>query len=156
DSAHRRDPGRRGREMMLLSRFWYVLLAVAVGVCLYIVFLAVGQFNRGNTSSRDALLTSDLKTVEYAVKVDTRRRLDKLLIGAADKGLGDALSGSNGKDKVPAKSRDDGRKTLGSVMEQIEVEFRPDALFAVDRQGRVVAIAGQFFDTQALSNSDDF
>ena len=140
--------------MMLLSRFWYVLLSVAVAVCLYVVYLAVGQYNRQNATNLDALVASDLKTVEYTLKIDTRRRIDRLLIGSSDRALGDALGGANGKDKVPPKSRDEAKKALASVMDQIEPEFRPDALFAVDRQGRVVALVGVGFET--VVNSEDF
>ena len=34
--------------MMLLSRFWYVLLGILLGVALYAVYVAVGQYNRRN------------------------------------------------------------------------------------------------------------
>ncbi len=34
---------------MILSRVWYVLLGVAVAVALYVVYVAVGQFNRQTT-----------------------------------------------------------------------------------------------------------
>ena len=32
--------------MMLLSRFWYVLLSLVMAGALYVSFLAVGQYNR--------------------------------------------------------------------------------------------------------------
>ncbi len=33
---------------MILSRVWYVLLGIAVGVALYVVYVAVGQYERQN------------------------------------------------------------------------------------------------------------
>ena len=34
---------------MILSRVWYVLLGLAVAACLYVVFIAVGQYERQTT-----------------------------------------------------------------------------------------------------------
>jgi hypothetical protein len=138
---------------MLLSRFWYVVLSIAVGVSLYIVFLAVGQFNRRQGVVMKEGLASDSQTVEWALKIDSRRRLDQLSYGSLNPVVQKSLVDSNGaKDnKVPSKAREETTKALKSVMEQIPAEFKPDAIFAVDRDGRVVGQSG--FD-QVASNED--
>lgn len=127
---------------MILSRVWYVILGLAVAVALYVVFVAVGQYNRATTRSLKEGLASDSQTVEWALKIDARRRLDALLTGAVDPALQKALVEANGKDKVPPKSRDDARKALALVGDKIPQDYRPDALFAVDRDGRVVGAQG--------------
>ena len=80
---------------MLLSRFWYAILAIAVGVSLYIVFLAVGQFNRRSTFVMKDGLASDSQTVEWALKIDSRRRLDQLAFASLNAVVQKALIDSN-------------------------------------------------------------
>ena len=138
---------------MLLSRFWYVLLSLAVGVSLYIVFLAVGQYNRRQGIVMKEGLASDSQTVEWALKIDSRRRLDQLSYGSLNPAVQKSLLDSNNskENKVPGKAREETTKALKAVMEQIPAEFKPDALFAVDRDGRVVGQAG--YD-QVAANED--
>jgi len=134
--------------MLLLSRFWYALLSLILAFAIYIVFLAVGQYNRRNQVAMSEALAADSQVVKWALQIDARRRLDALLVGAVDKGLQDSLFASSSAkgDKVPAKSRDEARKALDAIAGKLPVEYKPDALFAVDRDGRVVAQSG--FDPQ--------
>jgi hypothetical protein len=139
---------------MILSRVWYVILGAAVAVALYVVFIAVGQYNRQTTLALKEGLASDSQTVEWALKIDARRRLDGLIAGSVDATLQQALIGADAaKDgKAPDKTRTDAKKALSTVNEAIPADWRPDALFAVDRDGHVVAQIG--FDT--IAGNDDF
>jgi hypothetical protein len=139
---------------MILSRLWYVLLGAAVAVVLYVVYVAVGQYNRQTTLALKEGLASDSQTVDWALKIDARRRLDALLAGSVDPNLQQALVAANGvKDgKAPEKARSDARKALSSVNETISADWRDDALFAVDRDGHVVASLGY----DAIAGNDDF
>jgi hypothetical protein len=128
--------------MMILSRLWYIVLSLLLGMAAYIVFLAVGQYNRRNGVAMTEELASDSQTVGWALQLDARRRLDALLIGSVDKGIEDALQAANAKDAIPQKAKEDGRRALASVLEKIPADFKPDALFAVDHDGRVVAQVG--------------
>jgi hypothetical protein len=127
---------------MILSRIWYIVLSLLLGMALYVVFLAVGQYNRRNGVAMAEELASDSQTVGWALQIDARKRLDALLLGAVDKGVQDALQGANGKDTIPGKVKEDGRRALAAVLEKIAPDFRPDALFAVDHEGRVVSQVG--------------
>src|SRR5271169_3047985 len=126
---------------MILSRVWYVLLGVAVAVALYVVYVAVGQYNRQTTLALKEGLASDSQTVEWALKIDARRRLDALLPGSVDATLQQALVAANTahEGKVPDKSRSDAKKALTSIADGIPADWREDALFAVDREGHVLA-----------------
>ena len=90
---------------MVLSRLWYVVLALGVGISMYVVFLAVGEYNRRNGVAMTEELASDSQTVGWALQIDARKRLDALLIGAVDKGVQDALQAATGKDTIPARRR---------------------------------------------------
>ena len=39
--------------MMILSRIWYVILALLIAAAGYVVSLAVGQYNRRNTTAME-------------------------------------------------------------------------------------------------------
>src|SRR5580704_16481425 len=107
---------------MILSRAWYVLLGVAVAVALYVVFVAVGQYNRQTTLSLKEGLASDSQTVDWAMKIDARRRLDALLVGSVDPTLQQALVSANGAPtggKLPDKARADARKALSTINDGI-------------------------------------
>ncbi len=128
--------------MMLLSRFWYAILAVLAAFAIYAIFLAVGQFNRRATVSSNESLAADSQVVRWSLQIDSRRRLDALLVGSVDKGVQDACVATIDKDKIPQKARDDGKKALGTVLDKIAKQYRPDALFLVDRDGRLIAQVG--------------
>ena len=139
---------------MILSRVWYVLLGAAVAVALYVVYVAVGQYNRQTTLARKEGLASDSQTVEWALKIDARRRLDALLVGSVDPALQQALALGNAarEGKLPEKPRADAKKALGAIADAIPADLRSDALFAVNRAGEVLAEVG--FD--AIASNDDF
>ncbi len=128
--------------MMVLSRLWYVVLAILLGIACYVVFLAVGEYDRRNGVAMEEELASDSQTVGWALQIDARKRLDALLIGAVEKGVQDSLQLATGKDTIPGKAKEDGRRALNGVLEKIPADFRPDVLFEVDHDGRVVAQVG--------------
>jgi hypothetical protein len=140
--------------MMILSRVWYVILGGAVAVSLYVVYVAVGQYNRQTTLALKAGLASDSQTVDWALKIDARRRLDALLAGSVDPALQQSLVTANGvrDGKLPDKAKADAKKALVAVTESIPADWRDDALFAVDREGHVVAQVGY----DAVAGNDDF
>jgi hypothetical protein len=139
---------------MILSRVWYVVLGLAVAVALYIVFIAVGQYNRQATRALKEGLASDSQTVEWALKIDARRRLDALLAGSVDATLQQSLIAANSTrdGKVPEAAKASARKALTAVSEAIPADWRDDALFAVDRDGQVVAALG----FEQVAGNDDF
>jgi hypothetical protein len=128
--------------MMILSRIWYVILAILLAAAYYIVSLAVGQYNRRNASAMDETLKADSQVVSWAMQVDARRRLDVLLLAAVDPAASKALKGANGKEQVPPASRDEGAKALKTFNDKLPAEYKNDAVFLTDREGRLVAQIG--------------
>ena len=138
---------------MILSRVWYVVLGVAVAVALYVVYVAVGQYNRQTARALKEGLASDSQTVEWALKIDARRRLDALLVGSVDLALRQALVAANfGNGKPPDKTRAEAKRALAGIADSIPADWRNDALFAVDRNGTVVAETGY----DVVAGNDDF
>ncbi|MDB4934084.1 MAG: alpha 1 type collagen [Labilithrix sp.] len=128
--------------MMILSRIWYVILAILLAAAYYVVSLAVGQYNRRNQAAMDETLKADSQVVSWAMQVDARRRLDVLLLAAADPGIGKALKGANGKETVPPASKDDGAKALRTFNDKLPADYKNDAVFLTDREGRLVSQIG--------------
>jgi hypothetical protein len=139
---------------MILSRVWYLLLGLGVAVALYVVYIAVGEYDRQATRALKEGLASDSQTVEWALKIDARRRLDALLAASVDATLQQALvaSGVSRDAKVPDKSKADARKALAAIHDATPADFRADALLAVDRDGRLVGQTGY----DAVAGNDEF
>ena len=95
--------------MMLLSRFWYAVLAILAALAAAVVILAVGQYNRRAQVAMTEELAGDTQVVKWAMQIDARHRLDALLIGALEKGVQDGCVAANGQDKVPAKAKEEAR-----------------------------------------------
>ena len=128
--------------MMILSRIWYVILAILLAAAYYVVSLAVGQYNRRNHAAMDETLKADSQVVSWAMQVDARRRLDVLLLAAVDPGVGKALKGANGKEAVPPPSKEEGAKALRTFNDKLPAEYKNDVVFLTDREGRLVAQIG--------------
>jgi len=128
--------------MMILSRIWYVILAILLAAAYYIVALAVGQYNRRNQAAMEETLKADSQVVSWAMQVDARRRLDVLLLPAVDPNIAKALRGANGKDTIPAASKEDAAKALRAFNDKLPADYKNDVLFIADREGRLVAQVG--------------
>lgn len=128
--------------MMILSRIWYVILAIFLAAAYYIVALAVGQYNRRNQAAMEETLKADSQVVSWAMQVDARRRLDVLFLAAVDPTIAKATRGANGKDAIPAASKEEGAKALREFNEKLPADYKNDVLFLADREGRLVAQVG--------------
>jgi hypothetical protein len=139
---------------MILSRVWYVVLGLAAAVALYVVYLGVGQYDRQTLRALKEGLASDSQTVEWALRIDSRHRLDALLPASVDASLQQVLVGANlnREGKLPDKLKGDAKKALSALYQGIPAEWRGDAIFAIDRDGQVVGQYG--FDS--WGTSDDF
>lgn len=128
--------------MMILSRIWYVILAILLAAAYYVVSLAVGQYNRRNQAAMDETLKADSQVVSWAMQVDARRRLDVLLLAAADPAVGKALKGANGKEQIPPASKEEGAKALRTFNDKLPADYKNDVVFLTDREGRLVSQIG--------------
>ncbi|MFO0677493.1 MAG: MXAN_5187 family protein [Polyangiaceae bacterium] len=133
--------------MMLLSRFWYVILSLLCAFALYVAYVAVGQYNRRAGVAINENLASDSQVVGWALQIDARRRLDALVVGSLDKSVQESLVAANagantGAAKIPAAAKDNAKKALDSIAGKVPADFKSDAMFVVDRDGRVVAQHG--------------
>jgi hypothetical protein len=128
---------------MLLSRFWYVLLALLLGASVFVLFVAQTMYNRADARAMAEGLSADSQVVSWYLKNDARERSAHLIKFALDGNIGRLLADSSASDaKVPDKSREGIQAALAKVAQTIPKDQSFDAVFAVDQHGRVVAHLG--------------
>jgi hypothetical protein len=127
---------------MLLSRIWFLFLALAAIMGLSTALLARGMINREHLSVADEQLRRDRFEIESLLKLDARARLDTLAPIAADGTVREAVR-SKGRDKVDGQEGSKAlRDRLRTMNQQLE-ELRADLLIAVDADGTIVAQEGR-------------
>ncbi|MEB2311183.1 MAG: hypothetical protein OZ921_12655 [Sorangiineae bacterium] len=128
---------------MLLSRFWYVLLAFALGAAAFVLFLAESMYNRAGARAMGEGLSSDSQVVSWYLKDDARQRSAQLVKFALHDDVAKYLAKSSESEAaVPADAREKITAALRSVNEKIPADEGFDAVFAVDQEGRVVGFTG--------------
>lgn len=132
--------------MMLLSRFWYAILGVALAAAVALLYVSIHQHNRLRESDTRLIIDHDRDIVDWYLRIDARRRLDALAIVSIDDQVRGGVVKSNGQDKVAPEVRDAMKKRLGELAQKYAALLKdegkgganPVALFAVDGRGRVV------------------
>lgn len=138
---------------MLLSRFWYVVLALLLAAAMFVLFLATSMYNRAGTRALGEGLSADSQVVSWYLKDDARQRSAQLIQFALDQDIQKYLHDSSESDaKVPDKSKEKVRDALKKVNSSISADFAFDAIFACDQHGRVVAFEGY----EQASGMEDF
>lgn len=129
--------------MMLLSRVWYIVVAICLAGAAYLLVLSTAMYNRMSERDTGEVLTADSQVVDWYLRNDARQRAAELIKPALDRTLAKALlKSSDTSSEVPKSAREEARSVLAKVADSIPKERGFDALFAVDQHGRVVAQHG--------------
>jgi hypothetical protein len=128
---------------MLLSRFWYFLLAAVFGTTLTAALLAQAIFNRQYDAELATQLRRDRVELELWLRLDARSRLDAIAPLAAHGDVRTALRKANARKEphVDPALRRELEGTLRTLNKQLD-EMRGDLVFAVDQTGIIVAQLG--------------
>ncbi|MDH4282403.1 MAG: hypothetical protein OEV36_07100 [Myxococcales bacterium] len=123
----------------MLSRLWYLVLAVAIGGALAGAFLNKSAASREAEFQLDEQLRRDRIEAELWMRLDARLRLDALASIAIEPEVRQTLrSSSDHSGTAPAAARRRLSQTLDALNTKLE-EGKGDLLFAVDTEGEVVA-----------------
>ena len=127
---------------MFVSRFWTLLLALAVGVLLSVVLLAKDHLNREREESATAILFKELDKTDIALNLHARKRLDVLLAVAVDADIRKILADVS---KDAGKAEKHRQKLLTVLRERNKdlKQYAADMLIAVDIRGNVVVQVGK-------------
>jgi hypothetical protein len=138
---------------MVLSRFWYVVLALLLGAALFLLNIASSMYNRAGLRARAEALSSDAQVVSWYLRDDARQRSAQLIPFALEPDIAKYLQRSSDSEaKVPAEAREKLVAALKRVSANIPKESGFDSVFAVDQHGRVVAYLGY----EQASGMEDF
>jgi hypothetical protein len=123
----------------MLSRLWYLVLAVALGIALAGAFLNKSAASREAEFQLDEQLRRDRIEAELWLRLDARLRLDALATLAVEPEVRQALrNSSNNQGTLAPKVRRRLSNKLNVLNAKLE-EGKGDMVFAVDAEGEVVA-----------------
>lgn len=127
---------------MVLSRIWYLALALALGGAVAVLFMATAMYNTAGTQAMSDALAADSSAVDWYLRDDSRKRSSALIPAALNSELRGALTKASADDKVARDVRDKAIAALRKVAKELPDDVRFDAMWAVDAGGRVIASAG--------------
>jgi len=127
---------------MILSRFWYLALAISLGVAAFMLFLAAQMYNRAGVRAMNESLAADSSAVGWYLKDDARNRSSALIPIALSQDLRTQLQKITPEAKIPKENRDAALKALTKLNNEVQADLQFDALWAVDGNGRVIAATG--------------
>lgn len=123
----------------MLSRLWYLVLALAVGAALAGAFLNKSAASREAEFQLEEQLRRDRIEAELWMRLDARLRLDALASIAVEPEVRQTLRSSSGRFGMPASAT---RRRLSQKLNALNAkleEGKGDLIFAVDTEGEVVA-----------------
>src|SRR5690348_15754926 len=100
---------------MLLSRFWYVLCALALGVAAFTLFVAAQMFNRAGSRAMSEALAADSSAVDWFLRDDARKRAAAVIPIALSREIGEGL----GKASTDAKIDRDTRAKVKAALSKL-------------------------------------
>jgi len=138
---------------MLLSRFWYVFLAVTTAVAAGAAMLAQSVINTRIDEGLEESLRRDRLQVEAFLRLDARDRLDRIAFITVDNRMGNLLraAGGTSDDKRLREINGDLKKVMREQVTRIvdaapkgtdAKTVEPDIAFALDKSGRIIAQLG--------------
>jgi hypothetical protein len=141
---------------MLLSRFWYVFLAVAAGGAVGAAMLAQGVINGSRSITLEEALRRDRFEMEAFMRLEARQRLDRIGFISVDSKTGQLLRQAAGLTdekrllQLSGELKDVLRSQVKRVMEAVGEDadsdkvkgVEPDIVFALDIDGRIIAQLG--------------
>jgi hypothetical protein len=124
---------------MLLSRFWSVLLALALGAAAFTLFLAAQMYNRAGDRAMSTALAADSSAVDWFLRDDARTRAAALIPIALSPDIGAGLAKATGDAKVDRDTRAKVKAALSKLVADVPADLKFDHVWAVDANGRVIA-----------------
>jgi hypothetical protein len=127
---------------MILSRFWYLALAIVAGFAAFILMLAAQMYNRAGLRAMSDSLAADSSAVGWYLKDDARNRSSALIPIALAPELRSQLSKASSEAKLSREVISEAQKALKKLASEVPPDLTFDALRAVDANGRIIAAVG--------------
>ena len=104
---------------MLLSRFWYVVMAVALGAVTFALYLSTSMYDRASVRAMGEALAGDSQVVASFLRDDARKRATSLIVPALDEDIRTHLAkSSDSPEKIPNDSQEKVRTALQEAVQR--------------------------------------
>src|SRR5690349_18575219 len=110
---------------MLLTRFWYVLTALALGLAAFALFCAAQMYNRAGARAMGEALSADSSAVDWFLRDDSRKRASAIIPFT----LSPEVVAGLGKASGDAKIDTDTRNKLKTALSKLSAEIPADQKF---------------------------
>jgi hypothetical protein len=127
---------------MLLSRFWIVLLALALGASAFTLFVAAQMYNHAGSNAMAEALAADSSAVDWFLNDDARQRASALIKITLSPEIRDGLTKASGDAKIDRDTRQKVKTALSKLSGEVPADLKFDDMWAVDVNGRVVGHVG--------------
>jgi hypothetical protein len=127
---------------MLLSRFWIVLLTLALGASAFTLLIARERYNHEGTRAMNEALLANSSAVSWFLSDDARTRSSALIKLVISKDVVEGLAKASGDVKIDAGSRAKIKAALSAHNAELDADTKFDSIWAVDANGRIVANVG--------------
>lgn len=127
---------------MLLTRFWSILLTLALGLSAFTLLVAAEMYNRAGSRAMTEALAADSSAVDWFLRDDSRKRAAAIIPIALTREIGEGLSKATGDAKIDRDTRSKVKSALSKAVGDVPQDLKFDAVWAVDANGRVVAAVG--------------
>ena len=125
---------------MLLSRFFYLILALALGGAVAATFVIHNYYNRTTERWMKDALAADSISVGSYLKDDARTRAAELIPLALDKDIREGLAKASESDDVPKEAASKVASGVTRLAAACEPKF--SAVYATDADGRIIGASG--------------
>ncbi len=130
---------------MFLSKFWSLILVIAITMLLSVIYLVPSSINESRVENVRALIVKDRLQMESILKMEARSRIDTTIIFAVDQEIREQLfEASKRKDQsqIPIEVKEKLLSRMRTLNDQLTT-FKADILIAVDRDGIVIGQIGE-------------
>jgi hypothetical protein len=127
---------------MLLSRFWIVLLSLALGASAFTLYVAGQMYNHAGSRAMSEALAADSSAVDWFLRDDARKRASALIPITLSHEIAEGLGKASGDAKIDRDTRSKVKSALSKLAAEVPADLKFDAVWAVDANGRVVANVG--------------
>jgi hypothetical protein len=127
---------------MLLSRFWNILLTLALGAAAFTLYVASQMYNHAGTRAMSEALTADSSAVDWYLRDEARKRAAAIIGVALNPQIIEGLGKASGDAKIDRDTRAKVKLALNKGAAEVSPDLKFDVLWAVDASGRVVANVG--------------
>src|SRR5271166_5117287 len=120
---------------MLLSRFWIVLLSLALGASAFTLYVAGQMYNHAGSRAMAEALAADSSAVDWFLRDDARKRVSELIPITLSHDIVEGLGKASGDAKIDRDTRLKVRSALSKLAGEVSADLKFDAVWAVDVNG---------------------